>query len=97
MLTPALLFAALVGPQSPEGLFHPPVRVQVAGADLKVEAPGYAAPCRHDVDGDGRRDLVVGQFAGGRIQVFRARADGALERGEWLRAGGDVAEVPGVW
>jgi hypothetical protein len=49
------------------------------------------------VDRDGRKDLVVGQFRGGKMRVYRSLGEGRLEAGRWLEAGGKVAEVPGVW
>ena len=105
-LCAALLASATVGaPQArPSDLepddvtaFHPPVRLHAGGADVAVEEPGYASPAWHDVNGDGRSDLVVGQFAGGKMRVHLVGESGALTEGTWLRAGGKVAEVPGVW
>jgi hypothetical protein len=77
--------------------FQPPVRLEAGGAPVRVESPGYAAPCYADIDGDGKKDLLVGQFSGGKIRVFKNLGDGKLAVGEWLKAGGAVAEVPGVW
>ncbi len=77
--------------------FHPPVRVKAGGVPIRVEAPGYAAPCLADVDGDGKLDLLVGQFNGGKIQVFKGLGGGKFAKGTWLQADGKVAEVPGVW
>ena len=82
---------------APAADFEPPVRLAADGAPVQVENPGYAAPCWADIDGDGHHDLLVGQFAGGRIRVFRNLGDRQLAAGEWLQAGGEVAEVPGVW
>lgn len=73
-----------------------PQLLMAGGKPILTETPGYASPAWHDVDGDGRDDLVVGQFAGGKLQVFRSTADG-FAPGTWIHAGGDVAEVPGVW
>lgn len=78
-------------------LFEAPVRVKAGDEPVRTESPGYASPTWHDVDGDGRRDLVVGQFAGGKIRVYRNTGAGTFAPGEWLMAGGKVAEVPGVW
>ncbi len=78
-------------------LFEAPTRLRAADGYVRTEAPGYAAPAWHDVDGDGKRDLVVGQFAGGKIRVYQNTGAGAFAAGEWLMAGGKVAEVPGVW
>ena len=78
-------------------LFEAPVRVAAADGSIRTEAPGYAAPAWYDVDGDGRRDLVVGQFAGGKMRVYKSTGAGTFAPGEWLMAAGEVAEVPGVW
>lgn len=77
--------------------FKPPERLKADGAPVRVEAPGYAAPCWADIDGDGKKDLLVGQFSGGKIRVYKNVGNGKLAGGEWLKAEGAVAEVPGVW
>lgn len=94
MLT-ILLFAMVCVPQEPQ--FAAPVRLEADGKPIRVEAPGFAAPCWHDVDRDGKKDLVVGQFAGGKIRVHRSLGNGTFDAGTWLMADGKVAEVPGVW
>lgn len=94
----SVLAAAL--PQDPpadDPGFAAPVRLRGGTAFVQVEEPGYAAPCWHDVDGDGRKDLVVGQFRDGKIKVYRNLGDGKLAEGTWLEAGGKPAEIPGVW
>jgi hypothetical protein len=77
--------------------FTEPVRLEAAGKRIRVESPGYAAPCLHDVNGDGRKDLVVGQFSGGKMQIFLRGEEGRFAQGQWLEVDGEVAEVPGVW
>ncbi len=77
--------------------FQPPVRLKAGGVAVRVEAPGYASPCWADVDGDGKKDLLVGQFNQGKIRVFKHLGGGRLAEGAWLQAEGQAAEVPGVW
>lgn len=77
--------------------FDTPVRLRGGEEVIRVESPGYAAPGWADVDGDGRKDLLVGQFKGGKIRTFKNLGEGKLAAGEWLQAEGAVAEVPGVW
>ena len=77
--------------------FEPPVRLKADGVAVRVESPGYAAPCWADVDGDGKKDLLVGQFNKGKIRIFKNLGERKLAGGVWLMAEGQVAEVPGVW
>jgi len=77
--------------------FQPPVRLTAGDAAVRVESPGYAAPCWADVDGDGKKELLVGQFNKGKIRVFKHQGAEKFAPGEWLQAGGEVAQVPGVW
>lgn len=77
--------------------FEPPVRLKAGGVPIRVESPGYAAPCWVDVDGDGKKDLVVGQFRQGKLKVYKNLGNGKFAEGVWLQAEGKLAEVPGVW
>jgi hypothetical protein len=85
----------LAAPQGPT--FEAPVRIRAGDSYVRVEAPGFAAPCLHDVDNDGKQDLVVGQFAGGKLHLHKGLGDGKFAAGEWLQADGAAAEIPGVW
>ena len=73
------------------------VRLKGGDAAIRVESPGYACPTWADVDGDGKKDLIVGQFAKGKMQVFKNLGGMKFDKGTWLEAEGKVAEVPGVW
>jgi ABC-type amino acid transport substrate-binding protein len=77
--------------------FERPVRLKAGRVTVRVETPGYAAPCWADIDGDGKMDLLVGQFNKGKIQVCKGLGGGKFAKSAWLQAEGNVAEVPGVW
>jgi hypothetical protein len=49
---------------------QPPFAVQSGGEPINVEI-GHAAPFVADWDGDGVRDLLVGQFGDGRLRIYR--------------------------
>lgn len=89
-------FAAVAGSANAVD-FADPVRMEAGGEPIKVEAPGYAAPCLADIDNDGDKDLLVGQFADGKIHVFHNNGDGTFAAGTFLEAEGETAVVPGVW
>ena len=95
-----LLSALLLGVSPALGRaadFEPPVRLKAGEAAIRVESPGYAAPCFADLKGDGTKQLLVGQFNGGKIKVFDYKGSEQFAPGKWLQAGGKTAEVPGVW
>ena len=50
--------------------FQPPMRLGVGGKPIDT-AIGHAAPFVGDFDGDGVRDLLVGQFGEGLLWVYR--------------------------
>lgn len=77
--------------------FEAPKRLKADGVAIRVESPGFACPCWADIDGDGQMDLLVGQFNGGKIQVFKNQGGLRFAKSVWLQAEGKAAEVPGVW
>jgi hypothetical protein len=50
--------------------FAPPVRLEAAGKPIDTEV-GHAAPLVVDFDGDGKNDLLVGQFGGGTLWFYK--------------------------
>lgn len=77
--------------------FAPPVHLKAGDAAIRVESPGYAAPCWADLKGDGTMHLLVGQLRQGKIRVFQHRDAEKFAPGKWLQVEGKAAEVPGVW
>ena len=77
--------------------FAAPTRMKAGGSHVQVEAPGYAAPAWGDVDGDGKADLLVGQFRGGSLTLYKGRGEGELAAGAPLQAGAEPATIPGIW
>jgi hypothetical protein len=78
-------------------LFHPPVRLAAADGIMDSGPSwGHSSPWVADVDGDGVKDLVVGDFSG----LFRFyRNEGTNEKPRYaravnLQAGGVDAKVP---
>lgn len=74
-----------------------PVRVEANGKPIDVGGIGYAAPFYADFDGDGVRDLLVGEFSGGKMRVFRnhgADEKPIFKNYEPFRAGGALGTVP---
>ena len=93
-----LAFLALAPPagEDPARELGPPVRIEAAGRPIDTEV-GHAAPFVADFDGDGVRDLLVGQFHEGRLRVYRNAGSNSRPRFDsytWFRAGGKVASVP---
>jgi hypothetical protein len=78
-------------------IFHPPARLRAGGQVIDCGASwGHASPWVEDIDGDGVRDLVVGDFSG----LFRFyRNEGTNQKPLYakainLQAGGVDAKVP---
>ena len=69
----ALLLALLLPGAAPgtESALEPPVRLEADGKPIDVLG-GHAAPSVADLDGDGVRDLLVGQFVGEGKNPFEA-------------------------
>ncbi len=87
----ALLATSPAGPP----VLSAPVRVQAGGKDI-VPDHGHAAPWLHDMDGDGKRDLLVGQFGDGAMRVYRNVGTDRAPKFEgytYLSAGGTKASV----
>lgn len=90
------LCAAATGGEGAPGELLPPVRIEAGGKPIDT-AIGHAAPFVADFDGDGVRDLLVGQFGDGILWIFRNEgADAApkLAAGVKFKDGAPDGRVP---
>ncbi|MFQ5845657.1 MAG: FG-GAP repeat domain-containing protein [Planctomycetota bacterium] len=91
LLLPAFSAAAQTSPE-----LQPPFKVLSGDAPIDVRV-GHAAPFVGDLDGDGRADLLVGQFGSGRLRVYRnlgGKEKPRFDGFELLQAGGTTGTVP---
>jgi len=94
MLATLVFIRLLSGPVA-DG-FAAPFRVSDAAGFIDVDA-GHAAPLMADIDGDGLADLLVGQFDGGKLRVYKnvgTKKESKFQGFTWLEAGGQLANVP---
>ncbi len=74
-----------------------PVHVQAAGQPIDVALVGHSAPFYGDIDGDGIKDLLVGQFNEGQLRIYRNLGTNSSPRFQdykWFEAGGALGTVP---
>jgi hypothetical protein len=91
MVSALLIFIAL--PAKIE--LAPPFLARAGGKVIQVEV-GHAAPIFADYDGDGRKDLLVGQFGQGRLRIYKnigTATEPKFDKFEWFQAGGQIAQV----
>jgi hypothetical protein len=91
-----LLAAAAEEKPAPVSGMAPPVTVLAADKPIDVDI-GHAAPCLADLLGEGKPQLLVGQFGDGKLRVYRnvgTAKEPKFKDFEWFKAGGDVGKVP---
>jgi len=89
---PAVVFAQDRAPE-----LAAPVLLEAGGAVIDTPTIGHAAPFVGDFDGDGVPDLLVGQFDGGLLRIYRnlgSAAAPALAAGVTFQDGRPEGTVP---
>jgi hypothetical protein len=78
------------------GDLAPPVKILAGGKPINVDI-GHAAPFYADIDGRGVKDLLVGQFQGGKLRIYRnvgTSAKPKFEQFTWFLDGREGGTVP---
>lgn len=73
----------------------PPFLVKAGEEPISVTT-GHSAPVFKDWDGDGLPDLLVGQFDGGRLRIYKnvgTREQPRFKDFVWFEVGGKIASV----
>jgi hypothetical protein len=80
----------------PSAELEPPVRLEAAGKPIDTDI-GHAAPFVYDFDGDGIKDLLVGQFGDGLLWIYRnegTNSEPKLAAGVKFKEGKEDGRVP---
>jgi len=99
MLSALVLFLTGLVPIESVGLvpdLAPPVRLEAAGKPIDTNI-GHAAPFVCDFDGDGVKDLLVGQFGEGLLWIYRNEGTNSQPRlapGVKFKQGKEDGRVP---
>lgn len=95
-MTLSLTLLALMAPGAEGSELAAPVRLKAAGEYIDTDI-GHAAPYVYDIDGDGKRDLLVGQFGDGKLRIYKNEgSNDAPDYAEvaWFHARGELVKVP---
>jgi hypothetical protein len=74
-----------------------PVQVMAGGQPIDVGHGGLAAPCYADFDGDGVKDLLVGEADEGRLRIYHnygTNAQPQFKDYTWFKAGTELGRIP---
>ncbi len=71
-------------------------KIEAAGEAIDIQV-GHLVPCVADWNGDGLKDLIVGQFTGGKIRLYLNKgsdSEPVFGDFEFLKAGGSEISLP---
>jgi len=81
---------------TPSAELEAPIRLEAAGKPIDTQT-GHAAPFVCDFDGDGLKDLLVGQFKDGLLWIYRnegTNSEPKLAAGVKFKEGKEDGRVP---
>jgi hypothetical protein len=86
------LLAVVALAQTP--VFDAPVAIEANGGPINVGAGGNASPFLIDWNGDGKQDLLLGQYNGGKVRFYEnIGADSAPEFGDFAYLQADGSDI----
>ena len=77
-------------------IFEEPVRLKADGEFINTDI-GHAAPYLYDIDDDGDRDLLVGQFGEGKLRIYHnigSNESPKYDAVKWFKADHEYGTVP---
>ncbi|MCK5147256.1 hypothetical protein KAR48_10905 [bacterium] len=78
--------------------FHEPVNIQADGIAISIDM-GHLVPCVADWNNDGLNDLIVGQFADGKIRLYLnsgSSKEALFKNFDYIKAGGAEISLPSL-
>lgn len=90
-----LLCAPLLQDEAQDQL-EKPALILAGEEPINVDV-GHSAPFVYDFDGDGRKDLLVGQFGEGKLRIYRNKGSNKAPKFEdftWFQDGTEKGRVP---